>query len=166
MADDLWIRDVLGGLTTTFARTAVECIRSMFQTECEVREPWEVVHRLEGRFDYIFSLISSSEKFKSTMCVGISLESMSRFIGCDISLEEAKDAFCEFGNIYCGMIADNESFTKHFGILIQSLPEDAINQTYFPEAWAAHGRLYNGDRWMYVGYSIGENRYDQAGLLS
>jgi hypothetical protein len=161
MNDELWIRDVLQDLSVEMGITAVECFRSMFQIECIICEPWAISQRLEGRFDYVFSLNSSNERFKATMCVGIALKAMSTFLGFDVTLDQANDAFCEFGNVYCGMIVDNKKFSDQFGILIQQVPEEALRQAFFPEAWSVGGMLQIGDERMYIGYSIGKNRYEQ-----
>jgi hypothetical protein len=161
MNDELWIHDILGGLTTNVAHTAVECVRWMFHLESEIREPWTVTPRLDGRFEYIFSLGSANPRFKSTMVVGIDVQSISAFIGCEVTLDEAKDAFSEFGNVYCGMVADIVQFTHTFGILKQGLPEEALHQACFPDAWAVQGKIYRGEQWMHVGYAIGTNRCDR-----
>jgi hypothetical protein len=161
MNDELWIRDVLSDLSADFAQTAAECVQGMFQQESEIHEPWIVAQRLDGRFEYVFFISSSNLEYKSTMAVGIDIGNISAFIGCDITLDEARDAFGEYANIYCGMIADISLFSDHFGVLKQGLPEEAMHQACFPDAWAVQGRIYRNAQWMHLGYAIGKNRCTQ-----
>ncbi len=159
MQKELWIKKIVENLTEVGSNTAVECVKAMFQKKCSIRDPWYVADRLEGTFNYIFSLVSTNERFKSTMCIGVQLENIKSFIGYDIDIEEAKDAFGEFANIYCAMLMDSKKFNEYFGILVQSLPEDAVNQTFFPLAWCFNGKLYIRKRWIYIGYSIKEESF-------
>ncbi len=158
MQNDLWIKEVMENLAEDGSNIALECIDAMFQKSCIKREPWSVTEHLEGTFDYIFSLISRNSKFKSNLCIGIQIESIATFIGYEIDIEEAKDAFGEFGNVYCAMLMDNPLFKDKFGILRQALPEDAINEAFFPKAWGLNGRLYLKDHWIYMGYSMQEEK--------
>jgi len=156
MQDDIWIKKIIEDVTDDCATIAKECMYDMFQTKCEIKDPWGVVNHLEGSFDYIFSLVCRNENFKSNLCIGIPLGNIASFIGYQIDISEAKDAFGEFGNVYCAMLMDNRKLADNFGILRQELPEDAINQAFFPKAWGFNGKLCHDDKWVYLGYTIME----------
>ncbi len=148
------IKDALEKITDAFAFVGKECVESLSMKQCDVREPWAVVQRLQGRFDHIFSLGNANTDYQAIMAVGIQAQCIPDFFEIDASSDDLMDAFGEIANQYCGLLMDQEPFTENFGILTQSVPQYSINQTFFPRVWGVEGRLWIGESWLYIGYAI------------
>lgn len=153
------IQDKLIQLCPVFSTTAVECVKGMFGKACEIKMPWEVVEQLQGQFDRILTIGSSSKQFRAITCVGIQNDSLCSFLDQgNISTSYASDILGEFVNTYTGMLADSKEFRGHFGILEQALPVLYTNgNSYLPFIWGVQGYIYIGMHWIYLGYSVREN---------
>ncbi|KMQ49925.1 hypothetical protein CHISP_3139 [Chitinispirillum alkaliphilum] len=154
MENSAEVKGKLQQLCPTFSGIAKECLQSLFQDTWEIREPWTIVDRLQGTFDHIFSLGNANDSFQAIMAVGVSEQTIKSLIPGLDNDEELIDLFGEVGNIFCGMLMDEEEFTNYFGILTQSVPMHAMSQTFFPRVTGIHGKLFKGDDWLYFGYAI------------
>ena len=154
-----YIQDKLASLCTVFSASAVDCVRAMFGSSCEIKMPWEVVEQLQGQFDRILTMGSSSKHFKAITCAGIQNDSLCSFLNQGaISTSYASDVLGEFVNTYTGMLTDNENFRNYFGTLEQAVPVlYTSGNSYLPFIWGVQGYIYIGNHWIYLGYSIREN---------
>jgi hypothetical protein len=148
------IKQQLHLLISVFITTAIECAESMFQKECRILGKWEVIDRLEGKFDHISSIGCASNEFQAIMTANIDNPSLPAFFGNDFSENNVYDVLGEFCNNFCGLIMDKEPVRTVFGLLRQALPLYAAHCSFFPRVPGIHGRLYIGDQWIYIGYAI------------
>ena len=155
----LLIQDKLTNLCPVFSSTAIDCVNGMFGKMCEIKMPWEVVEQLQGQFDRILNLGSSSRGFRAITCAGIQDDSLCAFLDQEnVSTAYASDVLGEFVNTYTGMLADNDAFRVNFGTLEQAVPVLYTNgHSYLPFIWGIQGYIYIGIHWVYIGYSIREN---------
>jgi hypothetical protein len=153
------IRRVLITMADVFSSCAVECAYALFNEKCEIHMPWEVVEQLQGQFDNLLTMGSGSEKFSALTCAGIQYDSLNAFLHKeDVNREYAADALGEFVNSYCGLLADNDKFRKHFGTHIQAVPILYTDgHSFLPFIWGVQGYLYIKEHWIYIGYTIREN---------
>jgi hypothetical protein len=156
----LLIQEKLMQLSPVFSNTAVDCVKGMFGKSCEIKMPWEVVEQLQGQFDRILTMGSSSRRFRAITCSGIQDDSLCAFLDQElVSTAYASDILGEFVNTYTGMLADNHEFEELFGTLEQAVPVLYTNgHSYLPFIWGIQGYIYIGIHWVYVGYSIRENQ--------
>jgi hypothetical protein len=159
MNDTLDIQKKLTELSSVFSGSAIQCMKDMFGQECEIHMPWEVVEQLQGQFDRILTMGSANEKFSAITCAGIQYDSLDAFVGEEnVSTEYTADILGEFVNTYSALLADNELFRNHFGILIQGVPVLYTDgHSFLPFIWGIQGYLYIQDHWMYLGYTIRRN---------
>lgn len=157
---DIDIKKVLEEISPNLSAIAIDCADALFGWSLKVPIPWSVTNSLEGVFDYIFMMPSKNDKYSAFMVIGIGCESLRRLWGSEITLDDAKDAFGEYANTYCGMVQDVEAHNRNFGYLLNGFVEDAIVQTFFPLQWAVHGRGFVGQEPIYFGYSIKKETFD------
>ncbi len=142
-------------MTDVFLETAIGCVDAFFGKQCERSTDWEVVERLDGRFDLILTMGSANNIYQGILAVGIDRASIPAFVGEKVTEFEAKDIFGEFANNYCAMLMDKALFNARFGILHQSLPVLYSNgQPFLPFISGVQGRVYIGSSWMYIGFAI------------
>ncbi len=160
--DFVIIKDNMNKIKDIFSTVSVKCMETFFQQKCNIKKPWEIVNHLSCNFDYVFTIGSSNEKYKSILAHGIQKSSLETLVGkSEIPYDEILDVFGEFTNTYCGMIADENDFTEMFGVLRQSLPVLYTNgQTILSFLWGVSGKIYFGDEWMYFGYAIHQQNYE------
>jgi hypothetical protein len=153
------VQNNLTDLSPVFSQTAIECVKGMFGKSCEIKMPWEVVAQLQGQFDRILAMGSSSKRFRAITSAGIQDDSLCAFLGQEnVSADYASDVLGEFVNTYTGMLSDNEKFRECFGTLEQAVPVLYTNgHSYLPFIWGIQGYIYIGIHWVYIGYSIREN---------
>jgi len=159
MSETELYKNILLGMTDTFAETAVECVEAFFGKKSELHLPWEVVDQLQCKFDLILTIGSSNAKHSALMYAGIQEESLAAFANIDsVTSEAAADILGEFVNTYSGMITDKRSFSNEFGVLTQALPVLYTDgQSYLPFIWGVQGYVYIGKHWIYIGYTIRKN---------
>ena len=154
MAEIQDTKDILESFQSVFSVVGRECVESLAQKSCEIREPWAVAQRLQGKFDHIFSLGNANIRYQAIMAVGINTPAINSFFDLSTDGEDLLDAFGEIANQYCGLLMDQKQFADNFGILTQSVPQYSVNQTFFPRVWGVEGRVYSGEEWIYIGYAI------------
>jgi hypothetical protein len=157
-------KTTLTQLASVFSQTAVECVDAFFSKKSELHFPWEVVDQLQSKFDLILTIGSSNQQHSALMYAGIQYESLAAFTDTEtMSSETAADLLGEFVNTYSGMIADHEEFTEKFGILTQALPMLYTDgQSYLPFIWGIQGNIYIRQHWIYIGYTIRKNVWEQS----
>jgi len=153
------IKLALDRLCLVFCETAMETVRVLLQKKCVVHLPWEVVEQLQGQFDRILTMGSSSSSYSAITCIGVQKDSLDALLGAEsTAIEEAADILGEIANTYCGMLADNPAFCGAFGPLTQAVPALYLDgNSFLPFIWGVQGYLYFGDHWVYFGYSIRNN---------
>ncbi len=148
------VKDILETMSDIFSRTGRVCVDSVCQCSSETKDRWAVVPRLQGTFDYIFTLGNANSKFQSLLAVGIQSSSIQGFFQETVSDEMLMDVFGEIANQFCGLLMDSREFTGKFGVLVQSLPQYSITQAYFPKVWGIEGKTWCGNSWISIGYAI------------
>jgi hypothetical protein len=153
------IKSSLELLCPLFCSTAIETIRVLLGKECTVHLPWEVVDQLQGQFDRILSMGSSSNDFSAITCIGIQKDSIDSLLGSEnTSIETSADILGEVANSYCGLLADKKEFAETFGPLTQAVPALYLDgNSFLPFIWGVQGYIYFKDHWIYFGYSIRNN---------
>jgi len=151
-ADD--VKKVLVESTEIFQNIGIELLQIFFGKDSEVKEPWQVVERLEAEFDHITYLGNANEDYQATLFLGINKPSIEPLFGEGIETLEALDAIAELGNNYIGMLMDQEAFTKTFGVLVASVPMFSEETVFPPRAWSVGGKLFFDGHWLYFGYAI------------
>ena len=152
------IQDKLIRLCPLFSNVAIECVSDMFSKSCEIKMPWKVVEHLQGQFDRILTIGSSSNKFKAVTIAGIQHDSLKAFIGQEnISTAYASDVLGEFVNTFIDKLTNHEEFQIKFGTFTQSVPVIYTKgHSYLSFNWGIEGYIYIGIHWVYIGYSITE----------
>ena len=148
------VRATLLSLKEVFVDNARECLSSFFQVNSSVREPWDVVERLNGTFDHISSIGSSNHEYQAIMVAAIQQNALGSFLKTEAAADDIPDIFGEFCNTYCGMLMDSQQFKDAFGILRQAIPMYSEHQSFFPRVWAIAGKLFVDTEWIYIGYAI------------
>lgn len=150
--------ETLEKIKAIFGKVSAECFELFFPNITITKNPWNVVKQLKGHFDYILTMSSANEIYKTVLTAGASRQSLVYLMEQDrFEKEEVIDVLGEFVNTYCAMLNDEKVFLNQFGILIQSLPVLYTNgQSLLTFIWGVEGKIYIGgdDCWLYLGYAI------------
>ncbi|MBF0397063.1 MAG: hypothetical protein HQK78_09840 [Desulfobacterales bacterium] len=151
-------------IRNVFSKTAISSVEIFFQKESKIYKEFEIVEQLSCEFDYLLIVSSVNSDYQSILVVGINNKDLSNLLNREekVDIEEASDIIGEFGNNYCGLLADDPDFTKHFGILTQGMPIVCTNgKTLLNFIWGVEGKIYFNNNWMYFGYAINKrNTYE------
>jgi len=144
---------LLPELNSVFSKTAVRCVNDFLGKPAAIHENWCVVDRLVTHYDYILTMGGASQNFQSILAIGVSKDFSEIFGVMDKS--EFVDILGEFANTYWALLMDDHVFTKHFGILNQSIPVVYSNGTPFlPFISGVQGKVYIENEFIFLGYAI------------
>ncbi|HLV33304.1 MAG TPA: hypothetical protein VKY57_17180 [Chitinispirillaceae bacterium] len=144
---------LLPDLTSAFSKTAVICVKDFLGKPAVIHENWDVVDRLVTHYDYILTMGGASQNFQSILAIGVSKD-FSYIFGVKDKTEFI-DILGEFANTYWALLMDDHVFTKHFGILNQSIPVVYSNGTPFlPFISGVQGKVYIENEFIFLGYAI------------
>lgn len=141
-------------LVSPFAKKAQECSNLIFSVDTSVEKDWEIVERLEGQHDHIFTLGNGNDEYQGILVVAAENQLLVELNKVFDLGNEMVDAIGETANTYCGMIMDIGLFSDTFGILTQSVPQYIEKRTFLPRVPAIHGKIYIGNSYLYFGYAI------------
>ncbi len=159
MVHTIPIKDLFIIIKHKVAHLAVESIESLFDISVELKEPWKVTNKIQGEFEYIFTVESENSKYEGLLCIGASQRAMEVFFDPEIDWDEAKDALGETANILVALLMDESILTDVTGILLQHPPTHHVGDILPPQWWGVEGHVYLDDEWLYFGYALGEKAF-------
>ena len=155
----------LESLIPILKKIVVDCTDVMFGKQFSIIDDWQIVERIEGSFDNIFSLGCANNNYQSIIIVGVQNDSID-LVGETDNEIQLIDIFGELANSLCGLLMDYKEFTDVFGFMEQAVPLHSLQTVYFPKAWSICGSIVHDNKKMVIGFALRGSRPSFASRLT